>query len=214
MELSDFGLDEKTMGEILTISSVEVVTDDTIQEWDTEAAREDRDYVGVPVEGGLKDPRLAEDFGHIALAAPVTPYETVRLQLPFKEIENLPVPPLSIRNTITDKKGFRSEHDLTHKLCDTIRINRIFRELKSNLSGKGAEGEYDDILDEMHALLEFHVSTYLDNQLDFWVSSKHRAGRPMRGVYQFCSPEDTTRDFMSWRPQKRKELQRLLERYR
>ena len=80
------------------------------------------------------------------------------------------------------------------------------------MSNPYLEGEYDDILDEMHALLEFHVSTYLDNQLDFWVSSKHRSGRPLRGVYQFCSPEDTTRDFMSWRPQKRKELQRLLER--
>ena len=43
-------------------------------------------------------------------------------------ISVLPVPPVSVRASITLESGVRSEDDLTHKLVDIIRINQRLRE--------------------------------------------------------------------------------------
>nr|AIF22132.1 DNA-directed RNA polymerase subunit A' (rpoA1) [uncultured marine group II/III euryarchaeote SAT1000_07_H02] len=78
------------------------------------------------------------------------------------------------------KGGSRSEHDLTHKLADVLRINQRLRENRDS-------GAPQVITDDLHELLTYHVSTYLDNELEGLPSARHRTGRPLQGVYQFCS---------------------------
>ena len=167
-EYSQYGLDESTLKEILSISTVEVKTADTYKDG------------GNAYRQGLMDPRMSEEFGHIVLALPVVPHEGVRVPLPVKQIEVLPVPPIAVRPSITLDNGDRSEDDLTHKLVDVLRINQRLRENRD-------VGAPQTIVEDLHELLTYHVSTYLDNELEGWPPARHRSGRPIQGVYQFCS---------------------------
>ena len=65
-----------------------------------------------------------------------------------------PVPPITVRPSITLETGERSEDDLTHKLVDMIRINQ---RLKDNL----AIGAPDFIIEDLWELLQYHVQLFL-----------------------------------------------------
>lgn len=89
----------------------------------------------------------------------------------------LPVPPISVRPSITLESGVRSEDDLTHKLVDILRINE---RLKENIEF----GAPQLIIDDLWDLLQYHVTTYFDNEVSGIPSARHRSGRPLRTLAQ------------------------------
>ncbi len=186
MELSDFGLDEKTMEEILTISVLEIKGGGQF-----EPLNED----GTPKQGSLLDPRLEESFGHIVLARPVNPIEMVRLQLPVKQITTLPVPPISIRGNADGGTHHQKYDDVTLALMKISSMNRVYGTLQNTLDSKGdTDGALGGIVDDVGELLEYYISTYLDNQLgEYYPSKRGVGGKFALGVYQYCFPEDSSR---------------------
>jgi len=89
----------------------------------------------------------------------------------------LPVPPVTVRPSITLETGERSEDDLTHKLVDIIRINQRLRE---NIDA----GAPQLIVEDLWELLQYHVTTYFDNQTSGIPPARHRSGRPLRTLAQ------------------------------
>ncbi len=65
----------------------------------------------------------------------------------------LPVPPVTVRPSITLESGQRSEDDLTHKLVDIIRINQRFQENRE-------AGAPQLIIEDLWELLQYHVTTF------------------------------------------------------
>ncbi len=89
----------------------------------------------------------------------------------------LPVPPVTVRPSIILETGQRSEDDLTHKLVDIIRINQRFMENKE-------AGAPQLILEDLWELLQYHVTTYLDNEVSGIPPARHRSGRPLKTLAQ------------------------------
>jgi len=89
----------------------------------------------------------------------------------------LPVPPVSVRPSITLESGERSEDDLTHKLVDVLRINQRLRENRD-------AGAPQLIVEDLWELLQYHVTTYFDNQTAGIPTARHRSGRPLKTIIQ------------------------------
>ncbi|WP_153232543.1 hypothetical protein [Methanocaldococcus vulcanius] len=89
----------------------------------------------------------------------------------------LPVPPVTVRPSITLDTGERSEDDLTHKLVDIIRINN---RLEENIEG----GAPNLIIEDLWNLLQYHINTYFDNEAPGIPPAKHRSGRPLKTLAQ------------------------------
>jgi len=92
-------------------------------------------------------------------------------------LQVLPVPPVSVRPSITLESGIRSEDDLTHKLVDIVRINQKLREAMES-------GVPINIIQELHDLLQYHVTTYFDNEVSGIPPARHRSGRPLKTICQ------------------------------
>ncbi len=88
-----------------------------------------------------------------------------------------PIPPVTMRPSITLETGERSEDDLTHKLVDIVRINQS---LKENID----IGAPEFIIRDLWELLQYHISTYFDNELTGAPLARHRSGRPLKGIVQ------------------------------
>jgi len=95
----------------------------------------------------------------------------------WKLLTVLPVPPSAVRPSITLESGVRSEDDLTHKLVDIIRINE---RLKENIDA----GAPQLIIEDLWELLQYHVTTYFDNETSGIPPARHRSGRPLRTIAQ------------------------------
>ncbi|MEM4293335.1 MAG: DNA-directed RNA polymerase subunit A' [Thermoplasmata archaeon] len=89
----------------------------------------------------------------------------------------LPVPPVTVRPSITLESGDRSEDDLTHKLVDVLRINQRLRENRDI-------GAPQLIVEDLWELLQYHVTTYFDNQTSGIPPARHRSGRPLKTLVQ------------------------------
>ncbi len=89
----------------------------------------------------------------------------------------LPVPPVTTRPSITLETGERSEDDLTHKLVDVLRINQ---RLSDNISAGAPQLIVEDLWD----LLQYHVTTYFNNEVSGIPAAKHRSGRPLKTLFQ------------------------------
>ncbi|MCD6092781.1 MAG: DNA-directed RNA polymerase subunit A' [Candidatus Aenigmarchaeota archaeon] len=89
----------------------------------------------------------------------------------------LPIPPVTIRPSITLETGGRSEDDLTHKLVDVVRINE---RLKKNIE----LGAPDFIILDIWELLQYHVSTLIDNEIANIPPARHRSGRALKTLVQ------------------------------
>jgi len=95
----------------------------------------------------------------------------------------LPLPPVTVRPSITLETGERSEDDLTHKLVDVVRINE---RLKKNLE----LGAPDFIIADIWELLQYHISTYMDNEISTLPPARHRSGRALRTLIQRLGKKD------------------------
>jgi DNA-directed RNA polymerase subunit A' len=89
----------------------------------------------------------------------------------------LPVPPVTVRPSIILETGIRSEDDLTHKLVDIIRVNQRLKESKE-------AGTPPLIVQDMVDLLQYHVTTYFDNEVSGIPQAHHRSGRPLKTLTQ------------------------------
>ncbi|WP_336345383.1 DNA-directed RNA polymerase subunit A' [Halalkalicoccus ordinarius] len=95
----------------------------------------------------------------------------------------LPVPPVTARPSITLDNGQRSEDDLTHKLVDIIRINQRFMENRE-------AGAPQLIIEDLWELLQYHVTTFMDNEISGTPPARHRSGRPLKTLSQRLKGKD------------------------
>jgi len=85
----------------------------------------------------------------------------------------LPIPPVTMRPSITLESGERSEDDLTHKLGDIVRINqRLFENINA--------GAPEIIVEDLWDLLQYHVTTFHDNAIAQLPPARHRSGQPLK----------------------------------
>jgi len=92
-------------------------------------------------------------------------------------LQVLPVPPVYVRPSITLESGIRSEDDLTHKLVDIIRINQRLRE---NMEA----GAPTLIIQDLSELLQYHATTYFNNEASGIPPARHRSGRALKTISQ------------------------------
>ncbi len=95
----------------------------------------------------------------------------------------LPIPPVTVRPSITLETGERSEDDLTHKLVDVVRINE---RLRKNLE----IGAPDFIIADIWELLQYHVSTLMSNEISSLPPARHRSGRALKTIVQRLSKKE------------------------
>jgi DNA-directed RNA polymerase subunit A' len=87
----------------------------------------------------------------------------------------MPIPPVTIRPSITLESGERSEDDLTHKLGDVVRINqRLFENINA--------GAPEIIIEDLWDLLQYHVTTFFDNDVAQVPPARHRGGQPLKTI--------------------------------
>jgi len=85
------------------------------------------------------------------------------------------VPPVTTRPSITLETGEKSEDDLTHKLSDIIRANQ---RLWENLNAGAPEVIIEDLWD----LLQYHITTFFDNNISHVPPARHRSGQPLKTI--------------------------------
>ena len=85
----------------------------------------------------------------------------------------LPIPPVTMRPSITLESGERSEDDLTHKMGDIVRINqRLFENINA--------GAPEIIVEDLWDLLQYHITTFFDNNVAQLPPARHRSGQPLK----------------------------------
>ena len=89
----------------------------------------------------------------------------------------LPVPPPPVRPSIAvdGASGVRGEDDLTYKLGDIIRANGNVRRCET-------EGSPAHVVSEFEQLLQFHVATYMDNDIAGQPQALQKSGRPVKSI--------------------------------
>ena len=90
-------------------------------------------------------------------------------------ISLLLVPSVTVRPSITLDTGERSEDDITHKLSDIIRANQ---RLWENLNAGAPEVIIEDLWD----LLQYHITTFFDNNVSRIPPARHRSGQPLKTI--------------------------------
>jgi DNA-directed RNA polymerase beta' subunit len=87
----------------------------------------------------------------------------------------LPVPPPAVRPSIIEENGQRREDDLTHKLSDIIKTN-------NNIFDKITKGASEETIKLITMVLQYHIFTFIDNQIPGLAPSQQRNGRRLRSV--------------------------------
>ncbi|KAG9245500.1 hypothetical protein BJ878DRAFT_14552 [Calycina marina] len=90
----------------------------------------------------------------------------------------LPVPPPPVRPSISmdgSGQGMRGEDDLTYKLGDIIRANGNVRQAQEDGSPQHIASEYE-------ILLQYHVATYMDNDIAGQPQALQKSGRPVKSI--------------------------------
>ena len=95
----------------------------------------------------------------------------------------MPIPPVTMRPSITLESGERSEDDLTHKLGDIVRINqRLFENINA--------GAPEIIIEDLWDLLQYHITTFFDNSLPQLPPARHRSGQPLKTISERIKSKD------------------------
>jgi len=89
----------------------------------------------------------------------------------------LPIPPPAVRPSVKQGSSQRMDDDLTHKLSDIIKFNNI---LKKQIE-KSARQETIDGWTEQ---IQYHIATYINNELPGMFQAVHRSGRPIKALCQ------------------------------
>ena len=89
----------------------------------------------------------------------------------------LAVPPMTVRPSVSIDGNSRGEDDLTYKLIDIMKANTSLKRFET-------EGVNALVLSEFEDLLQFHVATYMDNDIAGLPQALQKSGRPVR-VFPF-----------------------------
>jgi len=89
----------------------------------------------------------------------------------------LPIPPPQVRPSVVQENNQRSEDDLTHKLFDIIKQNKILQQKIESNAGK-------KVIDEMTNVVQYHIATLVDNQIPGVAPSAQRSGRALKSLQQ------------------------------
>ncbi|TFK57734.1 beta and beta-prime subunits of DNA dependent RNA-polymerase [Heliocybe sulcata] len=88
----------------------------------------------------------------------------------------MPVPPPPVRPSIAVDGGtMRSEDDLTYKLGEIIKASANVRRCEQ-------EGAPAHVITEFEQLLQFHVATYMDNDIAGIPQALQKSGRPVKAI--------------------------------
>lgn len=89
----------------------------------------------------------------------------------------LPIPPVNVHPPITLDNGLKSEDDLTYKLSDIVTVNN---RLRDNINA----GTPQLIIEDLWMLLQYNITTYINNNSPGVPPAKHRSGRPLKTIIQ------------------------------
>lgn len=89
----------------------------------------------------------------------------------------MPIPPPAMRPSVKSETGKVSDDDLTHKLNDIIKFN-------NQLRMKLDEDTKQRYIDDWWQLVQYHVATYVDNEISNIPKATHRSGRPLKTIRQ------------------------------
>ncbi|TID28039.1 hypothetical protein CANINC_002720 [Pichia inconspicua] len=87
----------------------------------------------------------------------------------------LPVPPPPVRPSVAFTDSKRSEDDLTYKLADILKAN-------INVQKFEMDGSPQHVISEFEALLQYHVATYMDNDIAGQPQALQKSGRPIKSI--------------------------------
>ena len=87
------------------------------------------------------------------------------------------IPPPQVRPSVIQDNNQRSEDDLTHKLFDIIKNDKMLQQKIENNSTK-------QVIDEMTDVVQYHVATLVNNEIPGVAPSAQRSGRPLKSVQQ------------------------------
>jgi len=104
-------------------------------------------------------------------------YDPITARPEWFILQAFPVPPVTVRPSIILETGIRSEDDLTHKMVDIIRVNQRLKESKE-------AGTPPLIVQDLVDLLQYHTTTYFDNEVSGIPQAHHRSGRPLKTLTQ------------------------------
>eukprot|EP00514_Thraustochytrium_sp_LLF1b_P002088 CAMPEP_0184516942 /NCGR_PEP_ID=MMETSP0198_2-20121128/5298_1 /TAXON_ID=1112570 /ORGANISM="Thraustochytrium sp., Strain LLF1b" /LENGTH=1771 /DNA_ID=CAMNT_0026907297 /DNA_START=225 /DNA_END=5540 /DNA_ORIENTATION=- len=92
-------------------------------------------------------------------------------------VQVLPVPPPHVRPSVSMGGTQRCEDDLTHKLSDIVKANTAVSHAERN-------GDAEHVLEQYVALLQYHVATFVDNQLAYQPQAQQKSGKPLKTLRQ------------------------------
>jgi len=89
----------------------------------------------------------------------------------------LPIPPPAVRPSVKQGSSQRMDDDLTHKLSDIIKFNNI---LKKQIEKSSKQ----ETIDGWTSQIQYHIATYINNELPGMFQAVHRSGRPIKALCQ------------------------------
>jgi DNA-directed RNA polymerase II subunit RPB1 len=89
----------------------------------------------------------------------------------------LPIPPPQVRPSVVQDNNQRSEDDLTHKLVEIIKRNKILQDIINKNDNR-------NVIDENTTVLQYHIATLVDNKIPGVAPSAQRGGRPLKSLQQ------------------------------
>ena len=89
----------------------------------------------------------------------------------------LPVPPPQVRPKVMIESMDSAEDDLTHKLSSIVKANTALKNCVD-------KGEPTHIIESLEALLQYHVATFVDNELPGQQQDMQRGGKPLKTIRQ------------------------------
>ena len=87
----------------------------------------------------------------------------------------LAVPPPAVRPSVKHDSQQRSEDDLSHIIVNIIKANKMLQE-------KLDAGAHENVVNDWALLLQYHVSTLVDNNIPGVAVAAQRSGRPLKSV--------------------------------
>lgn len=86
-----------------------------------------------------------------------------------------PVPPPHIRPSVNMDAALKSQDDLTHKLSEIVKTNNLIKRSTDHTSQTHAG---------LLELLQYHITTYIDNNTSGISPATQRTGRPIKSITQ------------------------------
>ncbi|KAF7739231.1 DNA-directed RNA polymerase II largest subunit [Penicillium ucsense] len=89
----------------------------------------------------------------------------------------LPVPPPTVRPSVVmgASAGSRGEDDLTYKLAEIVRANQSVQRCEQ-------EGAPEHVTREFESLLQYHIATYMDNDIAGQPKAMQKGNRPVKAL--------------------------------